>query len=66
MPSDAPGSQLDQNFLAIAGIGISFFVAADAYFRGARLDTGASAKQLAQMMLPLFEHRGDVADRKPD
>jgi len=66
MPSDAPGSQLDQNFLAIAGIGISFFVAADAHFRGARLDTQASAKQLAQMMLPLFEHRGEAAGPKPD
>jgi AcrR family transcriptional regulator len=66
MPSDAPGSKLDQHFLAIAGIGISFFVAANAHFRGTRLDTEASAKQLAQMMLPLFEHRGDSADRKPD
>lgn len=66
MPSDAPGSKLDQNFLAVAGIGISFFVAADAHFRGTRLDTRSSAKQLAQMMLPLFEHRGEAAGPKAD
>ena len=66
MPSDAAGSKLDQHFLAIAGIGISFFVAADAHFRDKKLDVQASAKQLAQMMLPLFEHRSESAGRKPD
>lgn len=59
MPEHARGAELDQRFLACAGIGISVFVAADAHFRGIEFDAKAAGKQLARMMLPLFERSSE-------
>jgi AcrR family transcriptional regulator len=55
MPPDARGKSIDPAFFAMAGIGASIFLAADAHFRGVPFDHVAAAANQARMMLPMFE-----------
>lgn len=52
---DARGAELDPRFLAMTGLGISIFMAADAYFRGEPFDYVKAGVDLARLMLPVFE-----------
>lgn len=61
LAKDTRGARLDPYFLSRAGLGLSFFLTADARFRGVKIDEPQLARQIAQLMLPMFE-RKDVDD----
>lgn len=52
---DVRGAEFDPRFLAMTGLGISMFVAADAYFRGEPLNYVQAGIDHARLMLPMFE-----------
>ncbi len=52
---NARGADLDPRFLAMTGLGISIFMAADAYFRGEPFDYVKAGIGHARLMLPMFE-----------
>jgi AcrR family transcriptional regulator len=62
MPLDARGAAFDPRFFAKTGIGISIFLAADAYFRGEPFDHAEAGANLSRMMLPMYQ--ADPAKRK--
>lgn len=55
MPPDARGAAFDPRFFAKTGIGISIFLAADAYFRGETFDFAKAGADLSRLMLPMYE-----------
>lgn len=64
IPPDARGADFDPRFLAMTGIGISIFLAADAYFRGEPFDYFQAGISHARMMLPVFEAASGSRPRK--
>ena len=58
LPPDARGTDFDPRFLAMTGLGISIFMAADAYFRDQPFDYVQAGINHARLMLPIFEAGG--------
>ncbi|MBX3705549.1 MAG: TetR/AcrR family transcriptional regulator [Pseudomonadales bacterium] len=55
LPKGARGARLDPRFMASVGTAVAFFMVADAHFRNAPFDNAEAGRQLAELMLPMFE-----------
>lgn len=64
IPPGARGADFDPRFLAMTGLGISIFMAADAYFRNQPFDYVEAGISHARLMLPIFEAAGARRPKK--